>query len=1370
MRILYFDAETVSAIELPEVGAYQYVRHPSTDLRCVSYCLVENGARGPIETWAPGQPIPATWIDVAADPGALICAFNIPFDGLVTEHILTPRYGWPAIPRSRWRCAQAAALAKALPGSLDAAATALKLEVRKNKIGTAMMRRLAGPRPQTKKDRKAGKPLDFSATPEEMAILIEYNVIDVTMLMEIVDRIGLLPPAEQTVWQLNEIINARGVHIDVPLLDAALAIVKEAKIDINDRLATLTGGIVTGPQQTKRIIKWLGEHGCKISNVRKGTVADALLEPGLTEPARELLELRQSGAGAAPSKLPTLRRWASEDDHRIRHAYRYHGAAPGRFTSLGCQLHNLKKPEMEDVAGAIAAVASGSLTEVRARGFARPLEMVGQLARALPTPAPGKRFLSADLSGIEARGAAFIVGDRRELEQWRTFDRTDRPEDEPYYLAGLRTFRQPPEKARKSGKVGQLAFQYGGGVGAYRKITGDTTASDEVIEQRKTAWRNDHPLYTQFWKLVVFQATQAIRHPGRAFTAKTVTLQYDSRTGFLELALPSGRKLSYPHAELYEDEQYGSVSFTFLDASRGSAGRMYHELKGGGAWGGLILENICQALCRDVFVEGLLRLEAANYAVVMHSHDDYVVEVPEDFGTLEEFVRLITMPPTWAASLPVAAKGRVADRFIEIPEPARIAAAVTDNIIDNAVEELREEAEEIAATEPAETPEEIGEIEEIAEEIAEAIVEPLPELPVTSPPGPPEAVIHACGQCQGAPDGSERVTAYAGVWLHPQCEGAFIRARMIENGITWEIETPPPESPPAAKGNGHDATSVPYDTNAPGPAPRQPANGQDRDGYPHGEDAGASPIIGEYIYTTADGKMHAKVLRTAAHTFPTFHWKDGAWVSGWPETAIPYKLPELLAAPADAIVLNCEGEKDCETARRYGFVATCNLGGAGKWRPELAQYFKGKQKVCIVEDHDIAGAGHTALILKALAGVVPAIGVLRFPELPEHGDLTMYLDERGGTKPALLIRIEEAFKAPAAELECICAADEEIEALDWMWPGRFALGKIGLLVGLPDEGKGLTLSDMIARVTRGSPWPCGEGSAPLGNALLLTAEDDIADTVVPRLMAAGADLARVTIVKMAREAGKSRMFSLITDLEMLQRKAIEIGGVKLVVIDPITAYLGIGKIDSYRTADVRAVLGPLQELAAGLRLLALGVMHFNKKIDVTNVLLRVSDSLAFGAAARHVYAIVNDPDNNRKLFVKGKNNLAPRDQQTLAFGFADREVGTDKRTGAPIIAPFIAWHPEAVDITAIEAMTAAAESKSPSARDSAKQFLEMLLSNGPVAAKEVHAAAKENGVARNTLRRAKDELKIEVRKDGPIVAEDRTWQWHLPKTVAEATS
>src|SRR6516225_10084998 len=326
--------------------------------------------------------------------------------------------------------------------------------------------------------------------------------------------------------------------------------------------------------------------------------------------------------------------------------------------------------------------------------------------------------------------------------------------------------------------------------------------------------------------------------------------------------------------------------------------------------------------------------------------------------------------------------------------------------------------------------------------------------------------------------------------------------------------------------------------------------------------------------------------------------------------------------------------------------------------------------------------------------------------MPDRSDVSDWL-KTGKSLAQLLERTEQAPKFTA--FESVCAADEEIEDYDWVWPGRFALKKIGLITGLPDEGKGVLLSDIIARVTRGTAWPCGEGNAPIGNVILLTAEDDIKDTVVPRLIAAGADLKRVTILKMMREAGKERMFSLVTDLPMLRQKAIEIGDVKMIVIDPIAAYLGIGKVDSFRATDVRAVLGPLKEFVEEQRLFLLGVMHFNKKMDVTNLLLRVSDSLAYTAAARHVYGIVNDEDNKRKLFVKGKNNLAPREQKTLAFGFDVCEVGTDKRTGNSIRRPHILWHPEPVDISATEALQALISSKSPSALDNAKQFLKALL-------------------------------------------------------------
>jgi putative DNA primase/helicase len=339
------------------------------------------------------------------------------------------------------------------------------------------------------------------------------------------------------------------------------------------------------------------------------------------------------------------------------------------------------------------------------------------------------------------------------------------------------------------------------------------------------------------------------------------------------------------------------------------------------------------------------------------------------------------------------------------------------------------------------------------------------------------------------------------------------------------------------------------------------------------------------------------------------------------------------------------------------------------------------------------------------------------------------------------------------------ASTFEMEAFEWLWENRFALGKLSLIVGLPDEGKGQLLSYIAATATTAGLWPCNEGRAPLGNVLMFTDEDDPHDTVVPRLAAAGADLDRVEIVRMVRDNNKDRIFNLMTDLELLRRKIIEIGNVNLVQIDPISAYLGIGKIDSFRTTDVRAVLAPLVNLAAELHVAIIAVMHFNKKLDVTNALLRISDSLAFGAVARGVYAIIDDAEHDRKLIVRAKNNIAAKTAKTLAFRFTAREVGTDRRSGKPILAPYIVFDPQYVDVSAVEAMQAAADNKSPGARDAAKKLLGEMLANGPTPRTEIEEAADNNGITRRTLFRAKDELGIVAKKshsaNGP-------WTWELP--------
>jgi putative DNA primase/helicase len=486
---------------------------------------------------------------------------------------------------------------------------------------------------------------------------------------------------------------------------------------------------------------------------------------------------------------------------------------------------------------------------------------------------------------------------------------------------------------------------------------------------------------------------------------------------------------------------------------------------------------------------------------------------------------------------------------------------------------------------------------------------------------------------------------------------------------------------------------------------------------------------------------------------------DWIWSLGEKRRVI-YRLPEIVKYP-DGTVFVCEGEKDADRVASLRNCAT--TVASGKWADDCHKPLAGRD-IIILQDNDSAGVKRALEAAQVLHGIAKTIRIVLLPDLPPKGDVSDWLDadpQRENTLVDLCLSVPEWTPAPvpdeATTLQSARASSFEMKSIQWLWPDRYALGKLGLLVGLPDEGKGQVFCDMAARVTQAWDWPCGEGKAPKGNVILLTAEDDINDTIVPRLIAAGADLDRVEIIKMVRDSEKERMFSLVTDLHLLRAKIKQVGEVKLVQIDPITAYLGNtkGKVDSFRTTDVRTVLAPVVDFAAELRVAVVGIMHFNKKTDVDNALLRISDSLAFGATARHVYAVVDDAENKRKLLVKAKNNLAAAGNKALAYRFGGREVGKDAETEQAIFAPHILWEDKHVEVTASEAMQA---TKSPAARDEAKKFLADILANGPMVKAEIEDSANANGISDRTLFRAKSELGVLAKKDGP----NGSWTWRLP--------
>jgi hypothetical protein len=331
-------------------------------------------------------------------------------------------------------------------------------------------------------------------------------------------------------------------------------------------------------------------------------------------------------------------------------------------------------------------------------------------------------------------------------------------------------------------------------------------------------------------------------------------------------------------------------------------------------------------------------------------------------------------------------------------------------------------------------------------------------------------------------------------------------------------------------------------------------------------------------------------------------------------------------------------------------------------------------------------------------------------------------------------------------------ADEvEIRRVEWLWPERLARGKLTIITGDPNVGKSQISLDVAARLSRAAPWPDGSPGAS-GSTLVLSAEDATSDTVVPRLMAAGADLARVGVLNAARDGDRSIPFNLQHHLEALGRKVAELGDVALVIIDPITAYMG--KIDSHRATDVRAVLEPLAAFAEEHGVAVLAVSHPTKATQ-SKALYSITGSLAYVAAARMVLLAAQEPESDRRLLLGVKNNLGPL-PPGLGFDVERTLVGEG------VVTSRVAWDGRPVTTTADEAMTTPDRGGK---LTEAVDFLREELACGPRPQKQLEERAEGEGISPITLRRAKKSLRIESTRIGF----GGEWVWGLPTTNGHPT-
>jgi DNA polymerase len=653
VHVLHRDYETRSTISLKAVGAHRYAAHPRTEVLCVSYAVDHDS----VQLWTPGDPVPPEFVEAARNPSWIVAAHNDAFESAVEQHILHPRYNWPIVPSERHRCTMAMALAAGLPARLSAAADALELANRKDAAGERLMHQMSKPRRPRKDEDPAGT--YWFDDQERLNRLYSYCKQDTETERELYFRLPALAPTEHALWILSNTINTRGFCVDRKFAEAARRIAQAAAPEIDQELALITGGAVTAINQIARLLKWLQQQGYTAKSLDRKAVEKQLVEhDDLPSLVRRVLELRLGGAQAAVKKIDALLARAG-DDGRVRGAFRFHGASTGRWAGEGFQPQNLKRPLVEDLDAAIAAISTGDYQHLRSL-YPRPLSIVGDCSRSMICAAPGHILIGADFSSIESRVLAWVAGEEWKLDAYRRYDATRDPRDEPYCTTACRIFRasdgsfdkNSPE--RNIGKTCDLAFGYMGGLNAWRKFEPDRFTNEE-IDRFKHEWRTAHRAIKKFWYDLDRAAWTAVRERGRVVDCGRIA--FKCAGAFLFLKLPSGRKLAYPRPRIIGDNREQRVVF----ADNG-AGQFEDCRNGNGAYGGIWCENVVSGIARDLLAAAMQRIEP-KFPIVLHVHDEIVAEVPSGAGNVDKFIRLMTRKPAWALDLPIVANSWTGPRY-----------------------------------------------------------------------------------------------------------------------------------------------------------------------------------------------------------------------------------------------------------------------------------------------------------------------------------------------------------------------------------------------------------------------------------------------------------------------------------------------------------------------------------------------------------------------------------------------------------------------------------------------------------------------------------------------------------------------------------
>lgn len=641
MRTLSIDIETYSSVDLAKSGVYRYAEAPDFEILLFGYSV----DAGPVQVvdFACGEKIPKEIQQAILDNNVTKWAFNAQF-----ERICLSKYFGIHLAPDSWRCTMVWSAYLGLPLSLEGAAIVTGADKKKLTKGKELIRYFSVPCKPTVTNGGRTRNLPEHA-PEKWNSFKAYNLRDVEVELSIQEKLQKFPMPEEE-WNnyiLDQQINDRGIQLDLELVKKAIQCDEKVREELTSRLKELTD--LDNPNSVVQMKSWLSEKGLETDSLDKASVKALLKEA--PEHLSEVLELRQLLAKSSVKKYTAMEN-AVCTDGRARGLLQFYGAnRTGRFAGRLIQVQNLPQNHLSDLEQARRLVRGGHFDALEILYDSIP-GVLSELIRTAFVPKKGYKFIVADFSAIEARVIAWLAGETWRNEVFATHGKI-------YEASASQMFKVPLEEVtkgsplRQKGKIAELALGYGGSVGALKAMGAlDMGLTEEELKPLVYAWRNANPNIVRLWWDVDRAVKEALTERCRTETHR---IRFEYRSGMLLIWLPSGRQLTYVKPRMGINS-FGSEAVTYEGVG---ATKKWERIE---SYGPKFVENIVQAISRDLLCHSMRNLDESGLNIVMHVHDEVVLEVPLEICVQDVCVLMGQVPP-WAHGLLLRADGFECDFY-----------------------------------------------------------------------------------------------------------------------------------------------------------------------------------------------------------------------------------------------------------------------------------------------------------------------------------------------------------------------------------------------------------------------------------------------------------------------------------------------------------------------------------------------------------------------------------------------------------------------------------------------------------------------------------------------------------------------------------